>query len=575
MNTSNNESKIDNEKEKNKSNILNFVKDIDNEDIVIIDEKLSNDSSVLKNIFKEYEKVIVRSIITSFGLDILLIQDRRGGDVDTINTVRDNSVKGYANINNQIKYENRGEYNSDSYHKHKNYINTNKENSIKKRVGNLTDAYTGKTIATNDRYDLDHTISAKEIHNDPGRVLAGLSGVDLANRSTNLNATDRSINRSKKAKSSDDFLKKLNDENETRKDRINELNQKEYLTSKEQKEFNKLEKLESIDSKELKEKDIEARNSYEKEIARTYYTSQSFLKQTVKASLEKGYKMGFRQCLGLLLTEVWFSIKEDFPKIVSEMKEKFELSLFFNKIIGVIKKAFDNVSLKYKELIEQFKNGALAGILASISSTVINIFFTTVKFVARVLRESWATIVEAIKILVFNPDNLPFGEMLKAVSKIIATCVSVICGSLVQEAISKMNPVKLPIISDVLPSFIGSLVTGIMSVSMLYYIDNSEIVKKIVAFSNQLKNEFDYKLDYFKKINEKLTDYVSDLASIDYDMLEQEINYLRKLNKKICLTETIEDLNYLLHKALIERNIKLPYTSLDDFMNDKHSVLII
>ena len=42
---------------------------------------------IMDSLFEQYEKVIVRSIITSFGLDFF-IKDQHGGDVDTINNVR-------------------------------------------------------------------------------------------------------------------------------------------------------------------------------------------------------------------------------------------------------------------------------------------------------------------------------------------------------------------------------------------------------------------------------------------------------------------------------------------------------
>ena len=43
--------------------------------------------SVFEALFREYEHVIYRSIITSFGLDVF-IQDQYGGDVDIIFGVR-------------------------------------------------------------------------------------------------------------------------------------------------------------------------------------------------------------------------------------------------------------------------------------------------------------------------------------------------------------------------------------------------------------------------------------------------------------------------------------------------------
>ena len=48
---------------------------------------MDQDEDVFKGIWNQYEGVIVRSIITSFGLDFL-VGDQHGGDVDTIHNVR-------------------------------------------------------------------------------------------------------------------------------------------------------------------------------------------------------------------------------------------------------------------------------------------------------------------------------------------------------------------------------------------------------------------------------------------------------------------------------------------------------
>ena len=62
------------------------------------------DESVFDALFREYEHVIFRSIITSFGLDIF-IRDQYGGDVDTIYNVRAMDIDpqmGYKNNKNEI-----------------------------------------------------------------------------------------------------------------------------------------------------------------------------------------------------------------------------------------------------------------------------------------------------------------------------------------------------------------------------------------------------------------------------------------------------------------------------------------
>ena len=79
---------------------------------------------VFKSIFEQYEKVIIESLITSFGLDFIL-KDKYGGDVDTIHNVRQigrDKEMVYKNKSNEKDYENCGEYNSREYHIHKKYV---------------------------------------------------------------------------------------------------------------------------------------------------------------------------------------------------------------------------------------------------------------------------------------------------------------------------------------------------------------------------------------------------------------------------------------------------------------------
>ena len=77
------------------------------------------DQSIYESIFKQYERVVIESLITSFGLDIF-IKGQHGGDVDTIHNVRAIGVDGemtYKSKSNQEAYESRGDYDFVEYHK--------------------------------------------------------------------------------------------------------------------------------------------------------------------------------------------------------------------------------------------------------------------------------------------------------------------------------------------------------------------------------------------------------------------------------------------------------------------------
>ena len=535
-----------------------------------------DDSPTATVLIHQYEQVVVKSLITSFGLDGILFHDKKGGDVDTLVTVRDPTVE-YADKANKEAYNNRGDYDSHAVHSDARYIAANRGFKAEKKAGNLYDAYTGKKFALNADTNLDHIVSAKEIHDDPARVLAGIRTEEAANVSSNFAMTEGSINKSKNALSAEAYMERLNSRKDDRRARMEELRGRTSLTDKERKELSKLEKLDSVDGRRLMARDRASRADYNRRLARAYYTSPKFLKSTASAALSSGAKMGMRQTLGLILTEVWCAVREEFPKIMERMRGNFELGKFLSGIADAFKKAFQNVKEKFKTLIASFRDGALSGILASITTTIINMFFATAKNIARILRETWSSLLEAFKILFLNPDDLSWRERLKAATKVIAVAVSVIVGGLVQEWVSKFTA-SLPL-GDVISIFVGSLVSGILSVSFVYFLDHSEIIKKLTAFLDSLfTNEFRRTVEFFKEVNVKLDRYLAELAQIDYATFGREIIAFREINARLYAAKDERELNGVLRAVVKERGISMPYedfAGLDAFMTNKRAVLVI
>ena len=154
----------------------------------------------------ELHKTVVQSLTTSFGLEFLLFDDKKGGDVDTIHNVRQGV---WATDSEKEKYEQREIYNRKSLKvdEHKNYKEKNRIDSILQADGKLNDSYTGEKIPNKKgQRDLDHVISAKEVYDDPARLLAELDTTELVSRDPNLKSTNKSINRSKSALKVDGFL---------------------------------------------------------------------------------------------------------------------------------------------------------------------------------------------------------------------------------------------------------------------------------------------------------------------------------------------------------------------------------
>lgn len=529
---------------------------------------IDKNESVFKDVWEQYENVIVQSLITSFGLDF--IQDQYGGDVDTIHNVRQigkDPKMHYKNAQNATDYAKRGAYDSRKYHQDPRYIAINRKMSESKKNGTLTDAYTGKKVARNAKMDLDHVISAKEIHDDPGRILAGTKGTDLANTKDNLKPTDRSINRSMQAKDKEEYLQTWAEKGPQRQARINELQAKSSLSDKERKELNKLEKQEEINPAKVQAEEQHARKAYDRQVAFDYYTSSKFLTATVKGAGSLGAKMGLRQAAGLVLYEVWATAKAELQSLAPGKSLKDMLEAVANGI----KKGFANAKEKYREILAKFGEGFLAGALSSLTTTICNIFFTTAKNVVKSIRQIYASVVQAGKVLLFNPDNLELGERIKTTTVILATGASVLVGSAVGELIATTPIAATPIGSTVI-TFCSSLVSGLLSCTLLIFLDRSDFINKLIdKFYLGLQGVVaDYKAaaDAFEEL-------AAELSQIDIASFRAETARYQQLALKIEDAKSEAELNTILLAAYKTFDIKIPWKGdFDSFMGDRSNHLV-
>ena len=499
---------------------------------------------ILPSLFQEYERVLVESLVSSFGLDFL-IKDQHGGDVDTIHNVRQigkDPQMYYKNKENQKAYEERGKYDSRQYHGDPRYLAQKRENNAQKSEGTLKDGYTGKKISKNEKSDLDHVIPGKEIHEDRGRVLAGLNGIDLANSRENLQETNQHTNRSKNADSMEEYLDKHGDDY-TEKQKEN-----------------------------MRQKDAIARKEYEAKLAKAYYTSPRFAKDMSFAAGKVGVKMGARQALGFIFAEMWFTVKEEFQTL----KGEFQFGEFLETLGRGIKRGFERAKEKYAELFSKFLGGTIAGALSSVVTTLCNIFFTTSKNVVRIIRQSFASLVEAAKVLFINPENYTFGERMRAVAKIIAMGASVVVGTAVSDMVGKTGIAGIPVVGDLVQTFCGAFVSGIMSCTLLYFFDRSEIFNRLVRTLDNI-HTVETEIGYFREQAIYFEKYAAELMSLDLDTFKRETSMFGNIAGSIEDAKSEEELNALLKNAFDVIGIKLPwegYESFDSFMQDKSAVLV-
>ena len=522
------------------------------------------------SIFQQYERVLIESLITSFGLDFI-VKDRHGGDVDTIHNVRQigtDPQMTYKSTQNQANYENRGQYDRVAYHTDLRYTNAVKaaKKEFDEHGTKIDDTYVPgnkviprmeRSISRGEQGQLDHVMSAEEIHNDPGRVLAGMDGLELANRPGNLRYTNAALNRNMSNMSVEEYIAWC-----------------EENPSKVDWNGNKGEPLPEEVKDRLRKEYYRAKKEYDAELARTYYTSLQFRKDMTYAAVNVGVRIGVRQALGFVFAEMWFSAKDELQKL--DGQKDAGLKEYAEAMGCGIKNGYEHAKEEYPELFSRFLNGAVAGALSSLTTTLCNIFFTTAKSAVRIIRQSYASIVQAMEVLFINPDNYEFGDRMRAVVKVLSIGASVTVGVLVSDAVARTPIGALGKTGDIVKEFCGAFATGIMSCTLLMYLDRSKITNQLVQKLNNI-HTLETELNYYRRQAEYFEQYAAQLMQIDLEQFEQETGAFKEIAVKLNDVLTQDEVNAILIQAFTSRHLPLPwegFENFDSFMQDTSTHLV-
>jgi len=436
------------------------------------------DDQKFDELLKSCKNDILSAIIGPFGLGgLIATADKNGGNVDTIHNAREGV---YATTKEESFYKNKGDYNSSEYHGHKDYVAKNRHDSITQDQGALSDAYTGDKMSVKTKRDLDHTISAKEIHDDPGRTLAEVDGASLANTETNLHSTARAINRSKGKKTAEQFIAELETKELKRKERIRELSRKGSLSDKERKELKKLETLDKVDARKLKEIDEKARKEYNSKLNKEYYTSKKFAKNVAMTGTTEGAKMGAQQALGLVFCEFFSATFDELHDIYKNgFASRFEDERFIQVLKHRLTRIANRIAARWKDVCKAFAGGFISGFLSNLVTVVINMFIRTGKRIVRIIREGLFSILRAIKMLCFPPEGMTFAQAAHEASKLIAAGLAVAGGIALEQHIDNMIK-AVPFIepfADIITIVLVGGLTGLATTFIVYAIDKIDMFK--------------------------------------------------------------------------------------------------
>ena len=230
--------------------------------------------------------------------------------------------------------------------------------------------------------------------------------------------------------------------------------------------------------------------------------------------------------------------------------------------------------------MDKFKEGAISGLLSSLTTTICNIFFTTAKNIVKIIRYAYVSIIQALKILFFNPDNLLLGDRIRETLKIISTGASIVVGIISSEAISKIlnNFGIVGLTNDILQTFITTFVSSISTCTLLYFIDKNQTMKDMFSFLNKLDPTtiINEQIDYYKKQAEYFERYAAELLEIDYKFLKETAEKYENVAEIIYQTKNQDELNRVLENLFEILGIEKPYKedSFDEFMKNPDSILI-
>lgn len=456
------------------------------------------DAERVHQLIGDCRSTALKSIAGPFGLGyIVAAADKVGGNVDTIHNARNKDESGkakpiFATDEARIQYEQRGQYDkktASAYHKAKPYIDAGRANDDALKQGQLTDDYTGEKFSQSDRHNqqsrptVDHVVSCKEIHDDPGRILAELDGVELANRKANLKTTSKSVNSAMGADKKTNAMQRLEGEQIKRRVDIAALEAKHELNDQERKQLTKLRKAESVNRERVMAADKEARREIDKEVNLTYYTSKKFATGVLKTGAGEAGKRGLQQSIGLLLVEF---LTASFDEIIDVYKhgicadmqsEKFSEAL--RQRLGRIAK---RVAAKWKDALVAFKDGAISGFLTNLATVLINTVVTTGMRVVRVIREGLMSILSALKMALFPPEGMTRAQACDAALKLLATGLMTSLGVMAEEACEKAItaffsanlPMLVPIAAPVAAVMVATM-TGLATALLVYSLDRLDI----------------------------------------------------------------------------------------------------
>lgn len=413
------------------------------------------------------------------------------------------------------------------------YKNANNAMKEQQKAGNLRDEYTGKKLTQNDKANLEHVVSRKEVYENQRRKQAGLSVSETANKEENLIATNESLNKSKGAKSVNEYQanseqrkKELIKQNERANKKIDESNMSaaEKRAKKEKNDKRLNDKLAANDEL-MNQADQTARKAINRDIQ-------------VNAAKNIGKKAGKDALKTMAVSSLFSLLKEVMNGLIRFLQGKAKS---VNGFLSEMKKSIKNFFSKILGILQSGASAFLGTIVSEILGPIVNIF----KKISSLIKQGISSIIDAIKYLRDEKNrNQPFAIKVAQIGKIVTVGLAAIGAIVLGEYFEKFL-LTVPGMQTVIPLmgtlanmiglFLSSLVSGLIGAIVLNFIDK--------FISKKLKEE------KCKEINNKNTEIMNlqqlQIFVAENRVVESKENAMGEISENHALMEAemMESLN--------------------------------
>lgn len=511
--------------------------------------------SEFTDLWTEIRTQVKNQIVSQFQIESLIAVElgkgkevfQDGGDVDTVHNVYNNIEIKNSDAQKRLK-KSKSEYDSNEFHKNQKFNQAKAELHRRQNNGEiLIDQSTGKVFKSNQTAHLDHIIPGKSFSEDPGVALSGLDSETLANQDYNFAAINSGVNLSKQSKSNEEYVAHNDQRVEQARANIANLNPDD---PKYEEKLGRNQGRIDADPDLMVEMQQRAEKIKNETVAKSYYQGTQFKKDTLKAAGKRGVKNMMQAVWGVLfyeLQDVFFTEVLPLVKNWSDYKGKRIAQL--KEIMARVKKhLIDSMQTMKSQLLTNASDGFISGAISSITTTIVNIFSTTFKNMARILNDGIAGVYQGIKLLITNPEHLEKGKLIKQALIVVTGAVTTSVGIILSEYLT----VKLAelhfnsTVAELVSSGISAIVVGVVTAICVNSINNFGSSIKTLA------ENFRYAVGVSKQ--EILTRYQTTLAKID--------DTYQEIIKQIYVTyDRLDKLGDLAHDLTLAANIQLKNTA--------------